>query len=258
MYDIPEVRAATDALWRCIARHLRNEGFADVPDKLVHDAPLRGHRLWTDSNLFFSQSCGYDVVYRFREHLQVLGTPLFAAAGCANGDYASTIVVQEDSPYHDVLDMFGTIAVINGPESHSGANALFGLVSPYARAGRFFSEIRVSGTHEASLKTLQAGGADVASIDCMTYALLKRYRPAAIEGTRPLGLTYPAPAPPYVTKAGTSVETIKRMQTALRAVFDDPSSAKVCEKLLLGGIQTGSAEAYQRITTEFRHRLRVF
>ena len=45
MYDLPEVRAAADALWAGLARHLEREGVADVPRALAHDQPIAA--LWS-------------------------------------------------------------------------------------------------------------------------------------------------------------------------------------------------------------------
>lgn len=255
MYDFLEVRHTTAALWRGMVRHFRNEGIAQIPQQIVHDQNLSC--LWSGDNLFMSQCCGYDVVHRYKTQLQVLGTPWFSAPGCYQGNYASTIVVPVNSPYQDVVDMHGTVVVINGPESHSGMNALFALVAPYSRDGRFFSEVKISGSHAASLTALNTGDADVASVDCLTYELLRRYRPIAIEGTRPLGLTYAAPAPPYVTGANVDPETVARMKRALLATFTDASLCGVRQALLLAGIEISSAETYQPIATEFSHHLRA-
>jgi len=253
MYDFPEIRSATDALWAIVAHHLSNEGIEDVPSSLVHDVNL--HQLWSDDNLFFSQTCGYDVVNRYQDRFQVIATPCYDVPGCNGADYASTIVVPEDSPYDDVVDMLGTVAVVNGPESQSGTNALFGLVAPYRYGKRFFSEVRISGSHMASLAVLNMGGADVASIDCMTYELLKRYRPEVIEGTRCLGTTYPAPAPPYVTRSDIDPDSVARMKNALLATFADSTAQPVLESLLLKNVVIGMADDYQRISTEFPHNL---
>ena len=255
MYDFPEIRHATDSLWQGISRHLRNQGIKQVPGKLAHDHHLRS--LWSDDHLFFSQCCGYDVIHRYKDRLQVLGTPWFAATGCCNGDYASTIVVPEDSTFHDVVDMLGTVAVLNGPESHSGMNALFSLVAPYSRKGRFFSEVKISGSHAASLEALKKGSADVASVDCLTYDLLRRYRPGVITGTRTLGLTYPAPAPPYVTRKNADPETVARMKMALREAFSDSNLSQAMDALRLSDIEITDSDPYQRIVTEFGHNLQA-
>ena len=253
MYDFPEVRDATDALWKGIARHFEAEGLKDIPQHLTHGQPLK--TLWSDPSLLFSQCCGYDVVHGYKDQLQVLATPCSVAPGCVGADYASVIVVPEHSQYEDVLEMSDTIAVINGAESHSGMNALFGLVSSSSNAGKFFSQVRISGSHAASLAMVQKGEADVASIDCITYALLQRYRPSALNTTRRLGFTYGAPTPPYVTRCDIDPTIVGRMQSALVSTFEDPSLASIKELLLLDGIEIQSMDTYQRIISDFKHSL---
>ncbi|RLC56764.1 MAG: hypothetical protein DRI30_05370 [Chloroflexi bacterium] len=255
MYDIVEIRHAHDALWRGFARHFRRHGLENFPNRLIHDQPVNS--LWSDDSLFMSQCCGYDIIHRYKHRLQVLATPWFNATGCGNGDYASTIVVPADSVFDDVTGMAGKVAVINGPESHSGMNALLSLVSPHCRSSKFFAEIKISGGHSQSLALLREGKADVASVDCITYELLGRYRPTAIEGTRPLGLTYPAPAPPYVTAGKFDRETVERMQNALLEAFEDQSLLDCRQTLLLEKIEISSAATYQRIDDEFKHNLRA-
>ena len=255
MYDLPEVRHATDALWRRMVQHLKREGISNVSQQLVHDRHLND--LWSDKNLLFSQCCGYDIVHRYRNRLQVLGTPWFDAPGCCKGNYASIVVVPEDSSYENVIDMLGSEVVINGPESHSGMNALFALVEPHSRDGKFFSEVIISGSHAESLATVRQGHADVAAVDCVTYELLSRYRPAVIDGTRALGWTYDAPAPPYVTCANIDVETVSHMQNALVATFNDPSLSDTLEMLLINKVEVSSTETYQYIVSNFSHELRA-
>ena len=46
-----------------------------------------------------------------------------------------------------------------------------------ASGGRFFSRVVTSGSHPASVAAVARGEADVAAIDCVTYALLDRYLP---------------------------------------------------------------------------------
>jgi ABC-type phosphate/phosphonate transport system substrate-binding protein len=255
MYDIAEIRHAHDALWKGFARHFRRHGLRNVPRSLSYDQSVTS--LWSDNHLFLSQCCGYDVVHQYKHRLQVLATPWFNVDGCANGDYASTIVVPADSTHNDVIEMAGKVAAINGPESHSGMTALLSLVFPHCQNRKFFSKILVSGGHLQSLALLIAGKADVASVDCVTYELLRRYRPAAIEGTRALGLTYPAPAPPYVTAGTFDLEKVKRMQHALADAFEDQNLRTARQTLLLEKIEISSKITYQRMLDDFKHDLRA-
>ncbi len=251
MYDLPEIRHATDALWQGISRHLKLHGIVGVPAQLLHDTPVQ--QLWSDKHLFFSQCCGYDVISRYKEHVQILATPKYNAPGCLNHDYVSLIVVHEDSHYTDISEMSGAVAVINGPESHSGMNALMSLVAPLSNGNQFFSDIKISGGHVHSLFYLQHKHADVASIDSITYSLVKQHRPNSVLGTRVLGTTYLAPAPPYITYKTTSMEAINHMRAALVEAFNDPLLETAKETLLLVGLDTATDSEYVRIQQEFNH-----
>lgn len=245
MYDLPEVRSALDRLWEDLARNFSLEGIPDVPNKLVHGRPLR--KLWGDPSLFFSQCCGYDLVNRYKGKLILLATPHYGAPGCKGINYSSVVIVKEDCPNTDVLQMRGAICVINGPESHSGMGALRALVAPNSHQGRFFSQVKVSGAHAKSIEMVRNGEANVAAIDCVTYALLKWYRPATFEGIRKLGRTYRAPGIPYVTRATGKSDLLKRMRTAIFQTFDNAILRDVRRALFLRSIEVPDSSAYHRI-----------
>jgi ABC-type phosphate/phosphonate transport system substrate-binding protein len=246
MYNIPEIRKASSSLWSGIAKYLRLEGVEEVPDRLVFNQPL--HKLWSDSNLMFSQCCGYDVVRRFENTLTPLAVPHFDVADCAGGEYSSLVVVGEDCPYDDVLEMYGTVAAINGPESHSGMSSLRQLVASRHKDGRFFNEIVISGAHVKSLNMLRRRKADVAAVDCVTYALLSVYQPNTLAGIRVLGRTYHSPAPPYVTRTKYGANLAERMRTALLRAFEDPALTPARQALFLKKIKWANIASYQKIS----------
>ncbi len=245
MYDMPELRKALDSLWRGFATNARREGLGDVPRELVHGRHL--DRLWRDPDLWFSQCCGYDLVNGYADRLVPIATPRYGAPECEGWDYASVIVVDEDNDADDVLEMRGAVCVINGPDSHSGMNALRALIAPVSERGRFFSHVKVSGTHADSLEMIKRGQAEVAAIDCVTYALLGRYRPDALAGIRKLGRTHLAPGIPYVTRATLAEDTIARMRAALFRTFADPELATARQALLLEGLREIGLLEYKRI-----------
>ncbi|MFQ5565623.1 MAG: phosphate/phosphite/phosphonate ABC transporter substrate-binding protein [Paracoccaceae bacterium] len=249
MYDLPEVRAAMAAFWASLAGNLRRQGIAGVPDRLVHDRPVS--ELWNDPGLLFSQCCGYDVLHRYHSRLAPVATPHFAAPGCEGGQYASMVVVAEDCPFDDVRDMRGTVAVINGAESHSGMNALRHLVSERHVGGQFFADVKVSGSHLASLEMVRRRRADVAAIDCVTLALIRRHVAGAMRGVRVLGETYRAPAPPYVVRASAPADEREKVRAALAETFGDRATADCRETLLLQGVTPASHEDY-RVLGDFQ------
>lgn len=246
MYDMPEVQGALNSLWAGLARHLKREGLSEVPDHIQHSRNLAD--LWDDPDLWFSQCCGYDIVRRYAGKLRPVATPHYGAPECKGSDYASNVVVAGDCEANDVLEMFGAVCVVNGFESHSGSNALKALVAPRNRDGRFFSKIKISGTHVASLEMIRIGEADVAAIDCVTYALLARFRPAAVAGTRKLGRTYRAPAIPYVTRWDDDDDRVERLRAAIFNAFTDQHLTTTRQALYLKNIEVLPVSAYRRIS----------
>ena len=67
--------------------------------------------------------------------------------------------------------------------------------------GDFFSEVVFSGSHRQSLRELQQENADIAAIDCVTYALLQRHQPQALAGLVAIGWSPAAPGLPLITPA---------------------------------------------------------
>lgn len=249
MYDFPEIRTATDAWWCGIAQHLQRAGIDAAALSLLHDQPV--HDLWSDEQLLMSQCCGFDMVFGYRDVLEVLVTPVYAVEGCAGGHYRSRIVVHQDSGLQYLSDLRGKVAAINGPESHSGMNALLSLIQPLSVDGYFFNQIKVSGAHADSLRLLQQREADVAAIDCVTYALLERYRPAAVAEMVTIAHTDLAPALPYVTRKTLPPEQQQRMRKALLAAFSDPALNDVREALLIDGVVEQPPEFYRSISERF-------
>ncbi len=250
MYDFPAIRTATDAWWRGIAQHLQRAGVAAAHLSLLHDRPVR--ELWGDKQLLMSQCCGYDVVFGHRTVLAVLATPVYAVEGCRGGYYHSRIVVHQDSGLQALSALRGKVAAINGPESHSGMNALLSLVQPLSRAGYFFSQIKVSGAHVDSLALVQQRAVDVAAIDCVTYALLARYQPAAVTDLVTIARTERAPAVPYVTRQALDATQQQRLRAGLLAAFSDPALATVREALLLADVVVKPPEFYQSMVERFQ------
>lgn len=249
MYDFEEVRSAHDVLWRSVARRLERAGVEGVPAALSRGRGV--HELWTDPALLLSQCCGADLMGRYAGELTLLATPRYSAPGCEGGLYSSLIIVSAESRATGIADLRAAVCAINGYESHSGVNALRALVSPLNRGGRFFSRIVVTGSHPASVAAVAGGKAEVASIDCVTYALLERYRPAALEGTRRLCRSERAPGIPFVTRSGSPAVRIGQLQRALVEAFEEPEVRAAGAAMFIEGVEILPLAAYDRIL-EFR------
>jgi len=245
MYDLPELREATDAWWSGLARALRSEGISDVPQAMIR--PSQTEDIWNDEDLLLSQTCGYNIVGAWRGRLTYVATPCYRAPGCEGPLYSSVILVPAASRARTLGDLRGLRCVINGHGSHSGCNALRATIAPLATDGRFFGSIVVSGSHAQSITTLEQGMADVAAIDCVVYALMARIRPELSDRVQVIGWTLSAPVGPYVTRGGASEDYVRRLQNGLAQAIQDPSLAPARQALLLDRFQILNSESYGEI-----------
>jgi ABC-type phosphate/phosphonate transport system substrate-binding protein len=249
MYDLPELRWATDLLWHGLARHLRLAGLGEVPAALTR--PQETAAVWGEPGLLLAQTCGYPLTHAFRDRLLVVGAPVYEAEGCEpesrfGPTYRSAIVVRADEPALGVAELAGRRAAINGRDSQSGMSALRALVAPHARKGRFFGEVVETGAHAASAAAVAAGRADVAAIDCVTWALLGDVRPDAVAPLRVLAWSTPAPTLPFVTSLA-HIDEVHRIAVALTETVEDDRLAEACAALRLAGMAAPEAADYRRI-----------
>ncbi len=245
MYDWPEVRAETDALWAGLAGHLRAQGFADVPEALNRDMPL--HDQWHSSDLLFSQTCGYPLTHEFHGELEVLAAPVYGVDGCTGADYSSFIVVHKDGEFSAPIDLKGASAAYNSEDSLSGHLALRSIFAPLAENGRFFGNVSHSGGHPYSMAMVADGDADVAAIDCVSFAIARRHRPQATDKLRVIATSPSAPALPYVTAAGRASTEVDRLRRALAGAFADPALANARASLFIEGLEFASRGTYDRV-----------
>jgi len=246
MYDPPELHALTDAWWRGLAGHFRQAGIEGVPEALERPGAAH-HTHWGSPGLLFSQGCGYPLTHEFAGRWQVVATPCYTAPGCDGPAYRSVLVVGAASPFRSLEDLRGGTVCYNSKDSHSGFNILRATVAPLARGGRFFGHVLQSGGHIRSVAMVRSGEADLAALDCVSYALYARHAPSRVEGTRVLAMTAPAPGLPYVTAAATAPATLERLRAGLAAAMADPALAPVREALLIAGLARLPDDAYATI-----------
>jgi ABC-type phosphate/phosphonate transport system substrate-binding protein len=245
MYDLPEIRAATDAWWEGLARAFRREGIADVPKRLAREGGVEQH--WLAPDLLLSQTCGYPLTHALSGRVRLVATPCYRVEACAGPRYCSVVLVRADGAVGTLAQLRGARCAVNSRHSQSGYSALRALVAPLSAAGRFFGAVEVTGGHRASIERVAAGRADVAAVDCVTHALLARHCPSALDGTRVLCRTASAPGLPYVTSGAASDDLIARLRAGLARAFADPDLEPARAALLLAGFEALPLAAYDRI-----------
>ncbi len=244
MYDLPELRWATDSWWSGLAGAISAQGFVDAPRMLERSEPIAA--VWRAPDLLLSQCCGRDLVTHLVGQVVPVAIPSFRAPGCSPGSYRSWLVVRRDDPRRELADFAGAKAAVNQRNSHSGWVALGHMLAQAGLPERFFGAAMLTGAHVASLAAVAAGEADVAAIDCVTFALVGQVAPDRVAGLRVLTQSELAPGLPYITSAQRSAADRARMVAALAQAAEDPALANAREALLFDGFVPIEADAYAR------------
>ena len=150
--------------------------------------------LWRHPDLLFAQTCwGPLGTTGLDEHVTILGQPDYSGFEGGEGQlYSSAIVMRAgaggegDAPApRDGVALLplnrlkGKRLAYNEPHSMSG---LLALTHDLAAAGQglaLFSGRIETGGHRASIRAVAAGTADLAAIDCRSWALARQFEPAA-------------------------------------------------------------------------------
>ena len=249
MYEMPERAAAREALWAGLARHWRAAGLRDVPE--CAEVPEDLYELWLAPDLFFAQTCGFPLTHRLKDRVTLVATPCYAADGCVGPTYLSMIVARRESDVHSLDDIAGKVAAINGYDSQSGWNALrHSLIGKGAPA-----RIVETGGHRRSAAAVRDGRADVAAIDCVTYAQLQAVAPQETAPLRVIARSASAPGLPYVTRRDIAPGDLQKLRDGLQAAIADPALAEARSALLIAGIEIVPLQAYDHLLRMEREAL---
>jgi len=219
MYDWPEIHAANDRLWQCIHDALKTRG---IKSPLALDRASKPEFVWRSDALLLSQTCGLPLVTSLADRAQVVGS--FAYRDTESpGLYNSVLIAREDSP--DLLTGFeGKRVAINGLDSYSGCLALKCMLCEDAFGDGFFSELHISGGHRQSVKMVARNEADITAIDCVSWALARRFDEDA-RRVRVIARAPSRPNLPLITSKQTKTQDLKLMREAIAEAIETLDSA---------------------------------
>lgn len=257
MYDWPQIRAEVDAEWAAIRRALLASG-VDAPERLVRRngdmPPVPGGirdasgamvapdpamlppderdfpTIWQHPNLLFGQTCWGPIELGLVPNARVVGQPDYSAYEGGQGAlYSSAIVMRRGKetpvPAPDgaspsiPLDLIrGKRFAFNSRDSMSGMLALTRDLAALGETLAMFSRQVESGAHHASVLAVAEGRADVATIDCRSWDLVRRFEPRAGEVVV-VGWTGKRKGLPYITSRSTPEALVAKLSAAVSAAF---------------------------------------
>ena len=239
----PLSAAARHGFGEFLLPRLARAGFAPLPPRLV--SPGDPHRHWLRPDLALSQTCGYPLVTELAGRVQLLGGFAYSAPGCSGVHYRSVLLVRADYAGAGLADLRGAVAVYNDRRSQSGYNALRAAIAPLACQGRFFSASLASGSHLASARMVAAGAADIAAVDCVSYALLRQRHPRWFAGLRVIGATPATPGLPLISARQTRPRQLEDLCAMLDELAHSRATRPLRRQLGISGFQRLTLDDYQ-------------
>ncbi|TGQ39932.1 PhnD/SsuA/transferrin family substrate-binding protein [Mesorhizobium sp. M00.F.Ca.ET.220.01.1.1] len=269
MYDWSEARGEVDAQWALLREAFRQRGI-DAPESVVRSnrelpavpggilddageliAPdpatlppdeLDFHQLWLSPALLFGQTCWGPMELGLARHVRVVAQPNYDAFEGGQGELYSSAVVMAAGGGSSVASPQNAKALIpidllrgrrftfNNPDSMSG---LIGLTRDLEAMGEsldIFASRSESGGHRSSIVAIAEGRADIAAIDCQSWALAQRFEPAARE-VKVVGWTARRKGLPYITARTTPAPIIAAMREAVAAVEGGASEQPLVQRV---------------------------
>ncbi|KQR73948.1 phosphate ABC transporter substrate-binding protein [Burkholderia sp. Leaf177] len=227
MYNVTP-RLAAD--WRVLLEHVHGhlQPWLDARGDSLElvDPTTSLTEFWLRDDLLLAQTCGYPLMHALHDRVQLVTTPIFSVDGCANGAYRSVLVARKAAGVTSLASSRGLRAAYNSIDSNSGMSLLRHAVAPLAGGRAFFASVIETGGHLASLEALHDDRADIAAIDCVTFAFVREQLPDLADGVIEIGVTASSPGLPLITSKKVPPDGIDALRAALsHAVSQDPPLA---------------------------------
>lgn len=256
MYDWSELRTETDGFWASVRDALRAHG-VDAPERLSrHNADLfsvsGGIRnaagvviapdpatlapdnfdlpvLWPHPALLVAQTCWGPMEFGLAGDVQVVGQSRYDGIEGGEGTFYSSAIVMrrqstddvsapaDDRPVIPIAALRGKRFAYNDAESMSGINALKRDLEAIGESPLLFAAREETGGHRYSIRAVAEGRADIATIDCLSWALAKRFEPAAAE-LAVVGWTARRKGLPFITSLKTPPDVVAALREVLATV----------------------------------------
>jgi len=241
---LPQLKPATDAFWRAIAERLKEAGLV-APASLTRTDDC--HTMLRDPDLLLGQACGYPIVTQLKSTVQIVATPIYGSSGCEGFEHCSFFIVKAKAERQTLPDLRGSVCAVNGFDSNTGMNLLRAAIAPIAKGSRFFRSIIVTGAHYKSLEAVAGGHADVAAIDCVSFAHFQHFEPQVTMRVSKIGQSLRTAAPPYITAKKTDPGILRILRETLHEVAIALDLQSIRSALNIEGFAFETDTDYERL-----------
>lgn len=205
------------------------------------------HPVWRDPAMVLHQTCGWPLVTELADlvdagHVRAVGTFVHTVPEALGPTYRSVLVARSGLDVAEPAELAGLHAAVNSLASLSGWVSLVHAV--HGPGARWQGPITLTGAHVESLRALHDGRAEVASIDAVSFAHVRRWMPDLVDGLVVVGNGPRVPCLPLIVGPalrGVSLDDVRR---AFAAAVADPRAAALRDALLIERFEPLDAADY--------------
>jgi phosphonate transport system substrate-binding protein len=203
-----------------------------LSDRLGEPATLLGGVTWDELLAMLDRGqvhvgfiCGWSYAQRHdraERPVDVLCAPVMAAARYEDRPvYFTDVIVRADRPWQSFADLRGRSYAFNDRGSHSGYNVPRDHLLRLGETRGYFGRAVSSGSHQTSIRMVEAGAVDAAGIDSTVLDMERRQRPELASALRTIAILGPSPIPPVIVARTIAENQTQRIRAALLAMHED-------------------------------------
>jgi phosphonate transport system substrate-binding protein len=196
-------------------------------------------------SLDFAWICGFPYVQnRNPEFIKLLSVPIYKG----NPLYHSFIIVHRDSPHQSLEDLKGKTFAYSDPESNSGFLYPQYLLSQNGTSkDTYFRQTFFTFNHAETVEAVAERFADGGAVDSYIWEYMKEFSPDIADKTKVINRSPAFGFPPLVARLGVNLETVWKMERAIKGMNDDPDGSKFLNGLKLDRFGEPSASLFDNI-----------
>jgi phosphonate transport system substrate-binding protein len=147
--------------------------------------------------------------------------------------YFTDVIVRAAGSLRSFADLRGRAYAYNDSDSHSGYNVPRDHLLRLGETAGYFGRVVASGSHQASIRLVEAGEVDASGIDSTVLELECHRRPGLAQALRVVESIGPNPIPPVVVARGLSADSKRRLTEAFLTMHEDPEGRAILADGLL-------------------------
>lgn len=211
-----------DHLYRLVARKL-----AMTPDIAQRRRYAEVNELLERGEIDFAWVCTGAVADL---ELRGVAFPLVAPVVAGTTNYRAYLIVRSDSGISGFADLRGRRFAFTDPLSLTGRAVVIEQLRSIGQSPEsYFRESFFTYAHDNSVRAVQRGLADGATVDSLVYDLLAKHYPDEVENLRIVWRSDWFPIPPIVVSSHESAETVKRLRETFTTLHEDQEGRAILE-----------------------------